>query len=42
MTVLQSSTTSYDFQRRQNGRPTWLDTSVENDADEPVYFTAGT
>lgn len=42
MTVLQSSTTSYDFQRRQDGRPAWLNTSVEPDADETASFTAPT
>lgn len=34
MTVLHSTTTSYDFQRRKDGRPAWLNTSVEADADE--------
>ena len=42
MTVLYSSTTSYDFQSRKDGRPGWLNTSVEIDADEPASFTAPT
>ncbi len=40
VTILQSTTTSYDFQRRQDGRPAWLNTSVESDLDEPASFTA--
>ncbi|XKM40702.1 hypothetical protein A4U53_033220 [Rhizobium ruizarguesonis] len=42
MTILHSTTTSYDFQRRQDGRPAWLNTYVEADADEPAPFTAPT
>lgn len=42
VTILHSTTTSYDFPRRQDGRPAWLNTSVEADVDEPTSFTAPT
>ncbi|WP_353204710.1 hypothetical protein [Sphingomonas sp.] len=38
--VLHSTTTSYDFLRRHDGRPAWLSASVEAAADEPGPFTA--
>ncbi|UHS59975.1 hypothetical protein [Agrobacterium vaccinii] len=42
VTILHSTTTSYDFRRRQDGRPAWLNTSVEADADERAPVTAPT
>jgi hypothetical protein len=41
-TVLHSTTTSYDFQYRQDGRPAWLNTSIEANPDEPAPFTPPT